>query len=81
MLEEQNNNIEEQIPEMLSINQINLQRAEESRMIFEEETSHIVDTTPSYSEGFDVNEEDLNNVSYTGDNTENNNSQENTEVQ
>lgn len=70
MLEEQDNNrVEEQVPEMLSINQINLQRAEESRMIFEEETSHIVDNTPSYSEGFDVNAEDLNNVSYTGDNT------------
>lgn len=53
-------------PEIPSVNEINLQRAEESRIMFEEETSNLKDdTTVSYSEGFDVNEEDLNNVSNT----------------
>ena len=41
-------------------------------MRFEEETSHQVDnTTTSYAEGFDVNTEDLNNVSF-GENDTNN---------
>ena len=62
----------ERPPEIPSANEINLQRAEESRMRFEEETSHLVDnTTTSYAEGFDVNTEDLNNVSF-GENDTNN---------
>lgn len=66
MNEEELINEQELPPEIPSVNEINLQRAEESRIMFEEETSNIKDdTTVSYSEGFDVNEEDLNNVSNT----------------
>ncbi len=73
MIEEQELlNETERPPEIPSANQINLQRAEESRMMFEEETRHLVDnTTTSYAEGFDVNAEDLNNVSFTEDDTNN----------
>lgn len=66
MNEEELINEQELPPEIPSVNEINLQRAEESRIMFEEETSNLKDdTTVSYSEGFDVNEEDLNNVSNT----------------
>ena len=63
MNEEELINEQELPPEIPSVNEINLQRAEESRIMFEEETSNLKDdTTVSYSEGFDVNEEDVNNV-------------------
>ena len=83
MLEEENVTEMERLPEIPSINEITLQRAEESRMIFEQETSHMVDnnTVSSYSEGFDVNAEDLNNVSFASENPNGNQTTESTEEQ